>query len=200
MIEDASRVLARTFKHEGADLVLLGEDRGELGGSEYLKVVHGQVAGQPPHVDLSRERALIELLVNATAAGLLQSAHDCSDGGLAVTLAECTFGAGIGLEVDVPRTDDHRLAGSRTARGLDAVTALFSESAARVVVSVAGDQREALLHMAAQAGVPAQVIGRTGGSRLRMRVGGEDAIDLTVAEAEQIWGTAIERYFKRTAA
>ncbi len=89
LIEDASRVLSRTFKGEGHDVVLLGEGLGELGGSEYLNTIHGLVRGKPPQLDLDRERALIALLVRAAADGLLQSAHDCSDGGLAVALAEC---------------------------------------------------------------------------------------------------------------
>ena len=191
LIEDASRVLARTFRQEGGDVVVLGDDFGELGGSEYLKVVHGVVQGQPPALDLARERALIQLLVKATAAGFLQSAHDCSDGGLAVTLAECSFGTGIGVDVDV----------TVVAQGFSpALTALFSESASRAVVTVAPERRGALLQMAAEAGVPAHLIGRTGGSRLRMRVAGRPAIDCEVAEAEQAWATAIERYFARTAA
>ena len=191
LLEHADRLITRRFQGAGDTAILLGAEKGELGGSEYLKVVHGQVAGQPPHLDLSRERALIGLLVNATAAGLLQSAHDCSDGGLAVTLAECSFGTEIGLDVDI----------AEVGRDFSpAATALFSESASRVVVSLAPDQRDALLRLATEAGVPARVIGRTGGSRLRIRVAGKDAIDLAVVEAEQIWGTAIERYFKRTAA
>ena len=83
--------------------MLLGEGYGELGGSEYLKTIHGLVQGQPPELSLDKERALIALLTRAAAAGLLQSAHDCSDGGLAVTLAECAFDTGgIGFEVDLP--------------------------------------------------------------------------------------------------
>ena len=83
--------------------MLLGEGFGELGGSEYLKVIHRIVKGQPPRLDLERERALIGLVTRAAAEGLLRSAHDCSDGGLAVTLAECAFDSGgIGLSVDLP--------------------------------------------------------------------------------------------------
>jgi phosphoribosylformylglycinamidine synthase II len=103
LIEDASRVIARTFRERGSDIVLLGEGRAELGGSEYLKTLHGLVAGEPPQLDVRRERALIALLADAAARGLLLSAHDCSDGGIAVTLAECAFDTGgIGLDVDLP--------------------------------------------------------------------------------------------------
>jgi phosphoribosylformylglycinamidine synthase subunit PurL len=215
LIEDASHVLSRTFKREGHDIVLLGEGFGELGGSEYLKVVHGQVKGQPPMLELRREAALIKLLVKATAAGLLESAHDCSDGGLGVTLAECSFGSGgIGLDVDVPPVSsvpaELKFGSAAVAAGgvvgpdfssaAAAAAALFGESASRAVVSVAPASRTALLDLAAQAGVAASIIGRTGGSRLRMRVGGQDAVDCSLAEAEQLWATALERYFAGRAA
>ena len=103
LIEDAAHVVSRTFKDAGDEIVLLGEGYGELGGSEYLKTIHGLVQGQPPELSLDKERALIALLTRAAAAGLVQSAHDCSDGGVAVTLAECAFDTGgIGFEVDLP--------------------------------------------------------------------------------------------------
>ena len=98
--------MSRTFKQAGDEIVLLGESYGELGGSEYLKAVHGLVQGQPPELSLDKERALIALLTRAAAAGMLQSAHDCSDGGLAVTLAECAFDTGgIGCERRPPDLD-----------------------------------------------------------------------------------------------
>jgi phosphoribosylformylglycinamidine synthase len=185
LIEDASRVVSRTFKQAGSDIVLLGEDFAELGGSEYLKVVHGLVKGQPPRLDLDRERALIGLLTRASASGWLQSAHDCSDGGLAVTLAECAFDTGgIGCEVDVAGFD----------------SALFSESASRAVVSVQPEHATAVLRAAAEAGVPASRIGRTGGSRIAVSVDGRIALDCTVADAEQIWSNALARYFAGRAA
>ena len=196
LIEDASRVLARTFRESGHEIVLLGVGLGELGGSEYLKVQHGLVKGQPPALDLERERALIALLGRAAAAGLLCSAHDCSDGGLAVTLAECAFDTnGIGCDVDVPG-----VAMQPGARELARIATLFGESASRAVVSVRPGDRATLLHVAAEAGVPARRIGTTGGTRLRISIDGQPAIDCALQEAEQVWSTAIERYFKKPAA
>ncbi len=194
VVEDASHVLSRTFKGHGHAIVLLGEGLGELGGSEYLKVMHGLVRGQPPAIDLNREKALIGLLVRAAAAGLLQSAHDCSDGGLAVALAECSFeSGGIGLDADVPAVREAGVTDTTSA-------ALFGESASRAVVSVAEGDRGPLLEMAAAADVPALAIGTTGGARLRIRVGGRDAVDCSVAEAELVWATAIEQKFAGRAA
>jgi phosphoribosylformylglycinamidine (FGAM) synthase-like enzyme len=175
--------------------VLLGENRGELGGSEYLKMAHGLVRGRPPEVDLAAERALQRLLVAAASEGLVRSAHDCSEGGVAVTLSECCFGAGgIGLAVDVPRASVPQPAGWEWA------AALFGESASRVVVSVAEDRLNAFLDRARILGVPARTIGRTGGSRIRISVDGEAVVDLALAETEIVWKTALERYFAGRAA
>ena len=90
------------FRADGDVVILLGESHGELGGSEYLKTVHGLVRGMPPALDLAREAALQRVLVDVAQAGLVASAHDCAEGGLAVTLAECCFDAGLGVEVNVP--------------------------------------------------------------------------------------------------
>jgi phosphoribosylformylglycinamidine synthase subunit PurL len=188
LIEDATRTVARAFRDSGDTVVLLGETFDELGGSEYLKTVHGQVKGRPPKLDLSRERALIDLLVRTAATGLLRSAHDCSDGGIAVTLAEATFDTGgIGCEVDVPGVGDRSDA------------ALFSESASRVVVSTMPNDAETLLRLAGEAGVPARRIGTTGGPRLRISVNGGVEIDCDLAEAEQRWSGSLQSYFRRQA-
>jgi phosphoribosylformylglycinamidine synthase II len=188
VIENAGHVVSRTFKQAGDEIVLLGEGYGELGGSEYLKTIHGLVQGQPPELDLGKERSLIALLTRAADAGLLQSAHDCSDGGVALTLAECAFDTGgIGLAVDLPLV-------------VDATATLFGESASRAVVSVTASNLQALLQMADGLGVPARSIGRTGGSSLTMAVGGTPTIESGVAEAEQIWSHALGRHFAGRAA
>src|SRR6185503_1473820 len=102
LLEHADRVVSRRFRESGDAIVLLGEDRGELGGSEYLKVVHNLVRGVPPALDLEAERALQALLVTLAGERLMRSAHDCSDGGLAAAVAECCFDTiGIGAEVSV---------------------------------------------------------------------------------------------------
>jgi phosphoribosylformylglycinamidine synthase len=195
LLEHADRVVSRRFRSSGDAIVLLGEGRGELGGSEYLKVAHGVVRGLPPELDLETERALQSLLVELANARLMRSAHDCSDGGLAVTLAECTFDSdGIGAEVSIDavavskRTDTSRAA------------ALFGESASRVIVSVAADSTAKVLERASAAGVPARVIGRTGGDTIRIAVGGERAVALAVADAERAWSNAVEQYFAKRVA
>jgi len=187
LLEHADRVVSRRFQRAGDAIVLLGEGRDELGGSEYLKVVHDLVRGEPPSLDLQAEKGLQDLLVALASDRLMHSAHDCSDGGIAVTLAECCFDtAGMGAEVSI-------LGGSVAA-------ALFGESASRVVVSVAPEDVDEALERASAANVPARVIGKTGGTVLKIAVAGALAIECSIHDAERVWGSAIERYFARRVA
>jgi phosphoribosylformylglycinamidine synthase len=189
LIDDASCVLSRAFRAADDAVILLGEGLGELGGSEYLKVVHGTVAGSPPSLDLGRERALITLLGRAASGRLLRSAHDCSDGGLAVALSECTFDSGgIGASIDVPGAE------------MRADAVLFGESASRVVVSARQQDVATVLQLAAEHAVPARVVGRTGGARIAISISGRQAIDCDVEAAYQVWSTAFERHFAGRAA
>ena len=194
LIEDATRTLTRKFPETGLDIVVLGENLGELGGSEYLKSIHGLVRGVPPMLNLDREAALQRLLVDWAGRGILKSAHDCAEGGLAVTLAECCFETdGIGADVDV--------AAATGDSGFDRLTAtLFGESATRVVVSVAAGHTADVLAQAAAAGVPAARVGSTGGPSVRISVDGETAIDCGLNVAEQRWATALEAWLAGRAA
>jgi phosphoribosylformylglycinamidine synthase len=195
LLEHADRVVSRRFQGSGDVIVLLGEGTGELGGSEYLKLAYDLVRGLPPALDLHRERALQALLVELADERLLRSAHDCSDGGLAIAVAECAFdtgGVGADLAVDAVTV-------ARDAP-LNVAAALFGESASRVVVSVGPGDFTTVLERAAAANVPARVIGETGGNRLRMAVGGAVAIDQAVDAAERAYESAIERYFQQRVA
>jgi phosphoribosylformylglycinamidine synthase len=192
LLPQAERVVRSRFKAPGDAVVLLGDGGGELGGSEYLKVVYDQVRGVPPALDLVRERALQALMVTLADLALLQSAEDCSEGGIAVTLAESCFDLnGLGVEASVASTE---VAADRT---LNEAAALFGESASRVVISVSPGNVGSVLDQAAAAGVPARVIGRVGGTRLRLAVDGRPAIDLDVAEAERSWRAGMDSYFAK---
>jgi phosphoribosylformylglycinamidine synthase len=134
-------------------------------------------------------------VVDLAAERLVRSAHDCSDGGLAVTLAECCFDTGgAGAEVSIDALNV-----GRDSRLNDAV-ALFGESASRIVVSVSSDSVTEILQRAALAGVLARVIGETGGNRLRIAVAGRVIVDVSVDDAERVWSTVIERVFARRVA
>ncbi|HZA35313.1 MAG TPA: AIR synthase-related protein, partial [Vicinamibacterales bacterium] len=174
-------------------IILLGASYGELGGSEYLHAFHGMINGEPPQLDLDAERRLQRFLVEVIGDGLLLSAHDCAEGGLAVALAECCFDTGgRGAEVDVPSAGvDH---------GLIAESTLFGESASRVVISVEESRADELLARAQAAGVPAARIGETGGTRLVIHVDGAPATDVAILDAEHAWNSAIETHFARRTA
>ncbi len=141
------------FTADGASVVLLGRTTAEFGGSAWAQVSHGHLGGRPPAVDLAAERALAQLLAAAAAAGLAQAAHDLSDGGLALTLAECCLAGGRGCRVALPG---------------DPFTTLFSESAARAVLAVPPGAEQELLALASRHGVPAAVIGAVGGHSLEV--------------------------------
>jgi phosphoribosylformylglycinamidine synthase subunit PurL len=190
LLEHADRVISGRFKESGDVVVLLGDGRGELGGSEYLKLVYDQVRGLPPALDLDRERALERLVVTLAEERLIRSADDCSDGGIAVTLAECCFGGGeMGAEISI---DSAEISSSRP---LNDAAALFGESASRAVVSMAADNVTRVLELAAAASVPARVVGQTGGNRLRIAVGGRMTIDIATDDAERGWSASIDSHF-----
>jgi phosphoribosylformylglycinamidine synthase len=150
VIESVERVTRSMFRTAGDSIVLLGEPTAELGASEYLARIHGVVGGAPPACDLVAERALIDAVVEAISAGAVASAHDCSDGGLAVALAECCI---MDREVQMGATIDLSRWGDLPLRAL-----LFGEAQARIVVST--PTPDTVLSIAARHGVPAVQIGR----------------------------------------
>ena len=194
VIEDAAHAIRRSFPAAGLDLVLFGDNRGELGGSEYLKILHGLVRGVPPALDLTAEAALQRLLAQLAAERAIMTAHDCAEGGLAVTLAECCFDSGgIGAVIDVPS--------AASDGGVDRLAAtLFGESASRVLVSVDVARTAGVLEAARRAGVPAARVGRTGGSTIRVAVDGQVAIDCAVSDAETRWASSLANWLAGRAA
>jgi phosphoribosylformylglycinamidine synthase len=188
LLEPWERHAVSHFREPGRDVVLLGESREELGGSEWLALRRGLERGAPPRVDLAAERRLHALLARAVREGLLETAHDVSDGGLAVALAECTFTAPdrrrVGAAIEISE-----------AMRLDAL--LFGESTGRVVAASA--RADALLAAAREEGVPARRIGRTGGERLVIGPpGGPAWIDAEVAELHGIHARALPRRLEAT--
>jgi phosphoribosylformylglycinamidine synthase subunit PurL len=195
LLEDASQTVTRAFRSTAAAVVVLGDNHGELGGSEYLARLHGVVAGEPPALDLGRERALQQLVVGLIRAGLVESAHDCAEGGVAVALAECTFDTGgIGVTATVRAAE-----ASAVPAPFAATAALFGESASRIVVSASDGSVAEVLERARSAGVPAAVVGRTGGDDICIDYAGAPAIRMRVDDAEARWSGAIGRHYQRTA-
>jgi phosphoribosylformylglycinamidine synthase len=185
-------VTRSTFSTAGDAIVLLGENTDEIGASEYLQRVHGMVAGRPPRCDLDAERKLIDALLDAIRAGLVHSAHDCADGGLAVALAECVMadrGQPTGADVDLSKW---------AALPLRAL--LFGEAQGRVIVST--PDAEAVIGAAARHGVPATVIGRVSAKakdqRLKFRIGGV-AHSVPVSVIAEAYHEAIPSIMQRSA-
>jgi phosphoribosylformylglycinamidine synthase len=189
LIERADRTVTQWFKQAGDAIVLLGKSREDLGGSEYLKVLHHREQGSPPLLNLDAERTLHQFILEVIDEGLVQSAHDCSDGGLAVALAECCVSApttGLGAMI--------RLA----LDGLRRDALLFGESQSRVILSVKADVADQVLNRAWDAGIPAARIGTVGGDRLVIDVSGDDrttgcTLDLEVRTLQDRWAFSIER-------
>jgi phosphoribosylformylglycinamidine synthase len=190
LIENAARVVARAFRSRGDAIVLLGEIGNELGGSEYLHVVHGLVRGRPPGLNLTQEAALQRLLVQGAADGLIRSAHDCAEGGIAVALAECCFDTGLGAAVDLPQVDGVSVLFAD-------VGALFGESPSRAIVTVSADRIAELNTLAFKHGIPSVMIGEVGGDRIRISIDDRRLVDIALADAERMWATAIDRHFDR---
>nr|WP_172833985.1 phosphoribosylformylglycinamidine synthase subunit PurL [Nocardioides scoriae] len=169
VIEDVTRRTPTGFQRAGERVLLLGETREELSGSEWASVVHDHLGGLPPRVDLAAERSLSELLV--ASVGLLTSAHDVSDGGLAQTLVESGLRHHVGATVALDGVH------------ADPFVALFSESTARVVVTVAAGDEDRLVQLAADHGVPVTTLGETGGASLALA----DGLDVPLDELHRAW-------------
>lgn len=178
LVHDTDHITTQGFKAEGDVILLLGETRGELGGSEFQAVVHGVTEGRPPQLDLDVEKKLLDAVLGAIQGGLVRSAHDLAEGGLAVALAESCISGGLGAQVDF-NTD------------LRSDVALFSESQSRILLSASADQAEKLVDFIATRGVPVQKIGQVDGRELNVRVNGTSALNRPVETLKQVWEDTI---------
>ena len=190
LVDDIRTVVGLGWRQPGDVVVLLGlppedggDDRLGLAGSSYQQLVLGDLAGRPPRVDLTLEAAVQSLVRRAISAGLIASAHDSSDGGLAVALAESSIASGLGVELDLTVSETR----------LDRV--LFAEGGARIVVSVKAEQAAAWTDLLATApDVPATELGRvTAGGDVQIHCGGTPAIQLPIAQLQQAHADALPR-------
>jgi phosphoribosylformylglycinamidine synthase subunit PurL len=183
VLDDVARRVPSGFARDGDAVLLLGTTREELGGGEWAHVVHGHLGGRPPAVDLGLERRLADLLAAAASDDLLTGAHDLSDGGLAQALVEACLVGGRGATVAMPVL-------------LDPFVALFAESAGRVLVTVDAAEADAFLSRAAEAGLPAERLGTTGGPVLAIGDVGEMGLD----ELREAWEGTLPALFDAAAA
>jgi phosphoribosylformylglycinamidine synthase len=174
--DDVRKRVAAGFAVDGAQVVLLGRTSAEFGGSAWADLVHDHLGGRPPAVDLGAEQRLATLIIAAAAEGILASAHDISDGGLAITLAEACMHGARGCAVTLPG---------------DSFTALFSESSARAVISVTPGREAEFAALAESHGVPATVLGVTAGDTLAV----EGTFQIPVTELSEAWTSSLPAIF-----
>ena len=179
LVADTDHITTQAFKQEGDAILLLGVTKAELGGSEFQYAVHGLTEGRPPALDLATERKLLDAVLGTIRSGLVRSAHDLSEGGLAGALAESCISGKIGANIEL------------SAGGLRRDVALFSESQSRIILTSAPDRAEELKAAVAAYGVPVEIIGTVGGDRLRVALDGTAALDEAVTELKTIWEDAI---------
>jgi len=178
LIENLRKHITQWFKKEGDIIVLLGETKEELGGSEYLKLIHELVSGPPPYIDLEVEASLTNTLLQASEMGIINSAHDLSEGGLAVAIAESCFtpNGPVGVKIN-PIYGRIRE---------DAF--LFGESQSRVIVSLDRKNIRILENIASKFGVPMEVIGKVAGNSLNIG----DLINIQISKAYEAWAFGFE--------
>ncbi len=189
LIEDVKRVIQPGFKTPGDLIALLGVTRDDLSISEYAAVIEGKstsqlaATGRVPSLDLHRERAVQTACLRAAEAGLLRSAHDCADGGLAVALAEKCFSSlnrePLGAEIDL--TGEY-----------DLLTRLFSETPSRIIVSFNESAQGRIAEIATAAGCPLALLGKVGSESLVIKSAGEEVLRLKVAELEAAWRSSLK--------
>ena len=190
LIEDTRKLITHGFKRDGDLIGVLGETRDDLAAGEYAQTIlgcstdHLIANGIVPHVDLGQERLVQETLLRLADEMLISSAHDCSDGGLAVTIAECCFSSlcreAIGAEIALSNDQ------------LTPESMLFGETPSRIVISFSPEN---LIMVTTLTGnCPFEVIGKVGGETVAFSVDGNDVAELQIAEIESIWARALEKH------
>jgi phosphoribosylformylglycinamidine synthase len=158
VLDDVNQRVGMGFRDVGDAIVLVGQCRDELGGSEYVAALHGLEVGRPPQLDIERELLVQKFTLAAIRGGIAKSAHDVSDGGLAIALAECCIAGNRGASVELPPEIEDQI----NIR-LDAV--LFGESQSRVILSIAPENLEKLHLSALHAGLSVNYLGSVGGDK-----------------------------------
>jgi phosphoribosylformylglycinamidine synthase len=192
LVEPVESTCQSAFRAAGDVVALVGSIQGEVGGSEYLAAESGREAGRPPALDLAREKAVQETVRRAVREGLLSSAHDCSDGGLAVALAECC------MMQDTPAggTPAYLGAAVRIPFPIRKDFVLFGEDASRIVVSLPNANVAKLEAIAKACGAPVIRLGVVGGDKLAI----DGALDVPVAELAKAWRDGIPSVLRKDAA
>ncbi|MBM3858289.1 MAG: phosphoribosylformylglycinamidine synthase subunit PurL [Verrucomicrobia bacterium] len=187
LIDDPKHITTQWFKESGHVILLLGDIGDELGGSEYLKRIHGLKTGKPPRMDLAVAKRTHDFVLEIIKKRWVASAHDCSEGGLAVALAESCVSNGdcmVGARVNV----------SQFKQRVDAT--LFGESQNRIVISATKTNADKIMKAAAKTGLPVTKLGATGGRTLKINTA-KGELSYEVAKLRDLWWNAITRIMER---
>ena len=185
-VTDIARVTSSDFKEEGDLIILLGRNTGHIGGSEYLSLVHGKVAGDAPVLDLENEKTLHKLCISLIQDGLIRSAHDLSEGGLGVGLCECaiaSFNKGKSLGAEITVKSDLRN---------DFL--LFGEDQSRILISVSGAKIKAVEDKLNVSCYPYMLIGKVVKEHIRIN----NVIDIKLSEISERYNKSLERRIEST--
>lgn len=174
VIDDVKHIKTQDFKNAGDIIVLLGETKDELGGSEYMKVIYNTVTGKPPVIDLELESRVQNCCLESIKEGLVLSAHDCSEGGLTVALAESCIAGNIGATVELESN-------------MRKDSLLFGESQSRIIVTIDKDSLENLEKIALKNNVELTKIGVVGGSDFTVSLNGREEIRESLEVIEETW-------------
>ncbi|SUZ82043.1 uncharacterized protein METZ01_LOCUS34897 [marine metagenome] len=188
LIEDQTKIMTQGFKKPGHCIGLIGFTMEDLGGSEYLKVLFDKTEGKPPVLDRKKEKQVQEFCLELIQKGLIQSAHDCSEGGLAIAIAESCFAApeeALGAKLELEST-------------LRGDTLLFGESQSRIVISFPEELTEQIENLALSYHVDFSLIGVTGGSQFTVSINGQEYIKQEIESIKNIWKTSLGRYAGQT--
>jgi phosphoribosylformylglycinamidine synthase subunit PurL len=187
LIEDERWITRQYFRNEGDVIFLIGAIGDEIGGSLYLKTIYGKKAGLPPRLNFDRELAVQKFLRALIRKGIVKSAHDCSEGGLAVALAECCMSGAekIGARIRPPQ-----MGGSSSQANQRLDVSLFNESQSRIVVTVPSEASDLVQQEAAQAGIELTKLGFVGGSELAIE-GPEGTLSWPLDELHEAWYSSI---------
>jgi phosphoribosylformylglycinamidine synthase len=178
LLDDAARHATMAFQRPGDLVAVVGDVAGDVAGSSYLDHVHGRVSGVPAPLDVARHMPVFDAVLAMIQAGHLASAHDVSDGGLAVAVAESVITASrpLGVNIDLP-----------AQQGVRDDAILFGEAPARFVISFAATQREAVAAICAARGAPLAVVGAVGGTTIEIGIGGKSRIVIPTERAHTAW-------------
>jgi phosphoribosylformylglycinamidine synthase subunit PurL len=204
LIQKEEHITTQWFKAEDDEIILVGavaavydrrSDAALLGGSRYLKVCHGKKLGPPPQVDLQYEIKVQNAVRELIHAGLVKSAHDCSEGGLAVAVAESCFNPkqrfGAEIKIAAVEAPVSGAGNSKRAAGT-AATTLFNESQSRIVISVSPENLDKAISTLESATVPFQRLGTVGGKELRIHANNEK-FSWPIANLYDDWWNSISR-------